>query len=69
MKLRTETLSKWDHLERRILGPGSFIPLAGKTGLIDEPTNQNFLSDAQQNAEWPVTDAETKRQAALPIVF
>ena len=38
-----ETLARWNHGSRGILGPGAFVPLAEKTGLIDALTHQISL--------------------------
>ena len=47
-----ETLARWKHPERGILGPGAFIPLAEKTGLIDALTHQIYRKAVQQTSDW-----------------
>ena len=47
-----ETLARWNHASRGIIGPGAFVPLAEKTGLIDELTRQIYRKAVQQTASW-----------------
>lgn len=47
-----ETLARWNHKERGILGPGAFIPLAEKCGLIDGLTFSIYKKAMHQVGEW-----------------
>ncbi|MCH7670930.1 MAG: EAL domain-containing response regulator [Proteobacteria bacterium] len=47
-----ETLARWNHSDRGILGPGAFIPLAEKTGLIDALSHQIYRKAVQQTSSW-----------------
>ncbi len=55
-----ETLARWRHPERGILGPGAFIPLAEETGLINQLTEQIFRKAAQQTADWLIDGLEIR---------
>ncbi len=47
-----ETLARWWNAERGVLGPGTFIPLAEESGLIDELTNEIYRKAIMQISEW-----------------
>lgn len=47
-----ETLARWNHAERGMLGPGAFIPLAEETGLIDALSYQIYEKAVQQTSIW-----------------
>ncbi|MCP5331286.1 MAG: EAL domain-containing response regulator [Pseudomonadales bacterium] len=47
-----ETLARWHHAERGLLGPGAFIPLAEDSGLIDELTQLIYRQAVEQTAQW-----------------
>jgi EAL domain-containing protein (putative c-di-GMP-specific phosphodiesterase class I)/AmiR/NasT family two-component response regulator len=47
-----EALARWHHAERGLLGPGAFIPVAEKEGLIDALTFSIYRKAVQQVAEW-----------------
>lgn len=47
-----ETLARWHHAERGLLGPGAFIPLAEDSGLIDELTRVIYRQAVEQTAQW-----------------
>jgi len=47
-----ETLVRWKHAERGILGPGAFLPLVEMLGLMDELTDQVYLKAIRQAGEW-----------------
>ena len=47
-----ETLARWNHKERGLLGPGAFIPLAEQCGLIDELTYSIYKKAMRQQGEW-----------------
>lgn len=47
-----ETLARWRHAERGILGADTFIPLAEKTGLIDELSHKIYRKAIIQSSEW-----------------
>ena len=47
-----ETLARWKHPERGVLGPGAFIPLAERTDKIDALTNQIYRKAVQQTSDW-----------------
>lgn len=49
-----ETLARWKHPDRGILGPGAFIPLAERSNLIDALTNQIYRKAVQQTSDWLV---------------
>jgi EAL domain-containing protein (putative c-di-GMP-specific phosphodiesterase class I) len=47
-----EALARWHHAERGLLGPGAFIPVAEKEGLIDALTFSIYRKAVQQVAAW-----------------
>lgn len=47
-----EALIRWNHPEKGILGPGYFIPLAEKTGLIVNLGDFALQASAREAAEW-----------------
>lgn len=47
-----ETLARWLHPDRGLLGPGAFIPLAEETGHIDELTYAIYKKAMQQAGDW-----------------
>ncbi|MFN8053642.1 MAG: EAL domain-containing protein [Acidimicrobiales bacterium] len=49
-----EALVRWQHPERGLLGPGSFIPLAEESGLIDEIGNFVLEASLRQVRRWEV---------------
>lgn len=52
-KIRSvEALARWHHAERGLLGPGAFIPVAEKEGLIDALTFSIYRKAVQQVAAW-----------------
>lgn len=55
-----ETLARWQHPERGILGPGAFIPLAEESGMINQLTEMIFRKAARQTADWLIDGLEIK---------
>jgi diguanylate cyclase (GGDEF)-like protein len=47
-----EALLRWQHPERGLLGPGEFLPLAERTGLISDVTTWVLEAALRQCAEW-----------------
>ena len=47
-----ETLARWNHAERGLLGPDTFIPLAEKEGLINLLTFAIYKKALLQTADW-----------------
>lgn len=47
-----ETLARWQHEERGLLGPGAFVPLAEDTGLIDRLSYAIYKKALAQTSEW-----------------
>lgn len=47
-----EALARWRHKERGILGPGAFIPVAEKHGLIDDLTRAICRKAVRQIGSW-----------------
>lgn len=47
-----ETLSRWWNVDRGLLGPGAFIPLAEETDLIDALSYKIYEKAVIQSAEW-----------------
>ncbi|PCI80777.1 MAG: diguanylate phosphodiesterase [SAR86 cluster bacterium] len=47
-----ETLCRWWNIDRGVLPPGAFIPLAEELGLIDKLTNEIYKLAITQLAEW-----------------
>ena len=47
-----EALVRWDHPERGLLGPMSFIPFAEEGGLIDEIGHHVLVTACEQACEW-----------------
>ena len=62
-----ETLARWKHPERGILGPGAFIPLAEKTGMIVELTYQIYRQTLQQSSDWLLEGIDTKNSVNISI--
>ena len=58
-----EALVRWQHPERGLLGPGSFIPLAEASGLIDEIGNHVLEESLRQVRRW-----ETSLGAGTPAI-
>jgi len=50
-----EALVRWKHPERGLLGPGSFIPLAEASGLIDEIGNHVLDESLRQVRRWEIS--------------
>ena len=49
-----EALVRWQHPERGLLGPGSFIPLAEASGRIDEIGNHVLDESLRQARRWEI---------------
>lgn len=47
-----ETLARWHHPERGLVGPGAFIPLAESAGLIDDLTRLIYQKAVEQTSQW-----------------
>ncbi len=47
-----ETLARWWNMNRGVLGPDAFIPLAEELGLISELTNKIYREAVVQAADW-----------------
>lgn len=47
-----ETLARWQHKDRGLLGPGAFIPLAEKQALINPLTFAIYRKAVQQISSW-----------------
>jgi diguanylate cyclase (GGDEF)-like protein/PAS domain S-box-containing protein len=47
-----EALARWPHIERGMLGPGQFIPLAERTGRILSLDRWAIATAAKQAAQW-----------------
>ncbi|PCI80780.1 MAG: hypothetical protein COB20_02685 [SAR86 cluster bacterium] len=47
-----ETLCRWKHRDRGLLGPDTFIPVAEETGLIDELTKSIYRKAVDQVSNW-----------------
>jgi EAL domain-containing protein (putative c-di-GMP-specific phosphodiesterase class I) len=47
-----ETLVRWQHPERGLLGPGSFLPLTEMLGLMDDLTDNVYRKAMRQAGEW-----------------
>jgi EAL domain-containing protein (putative c-di-GMP-specific phosphodiesterase class I) len=47
-----ETLARWMHPEKGLLGPGAFIPLAEETGHIDQLTCAIYRKAMHQAGDW-----------------
>ena len=62
-----EALARWQHPERGLLGPGSFIPLAEKTGLITQLTQRIFEKATHQTAEWMLYGINLKTSVNVSI--
>jgi diguanylate cyclase (GGDEF)-like protein/PAS domain S-box-containing protein len=47
-----EALVRWNHPERGLLGPGSFVPFAEQGGLIDQIGHHVLLAACEQARRW-----------------
>jgi diguanylate cyclase (GGDEF)-like protein/PAS domain S-box-containing protein len=59
-----EALVRWQHPERGLLGPMSFIPFAEAGGLIDEIGNHVLLTACEEASRW----SRALRGAAAPAI-
>ncbi|RKZ36433.1 MAG: hypothetical protein DRQ37_04145, partial [Gammaproteobacteria bacterium] len=55
-----ETLARWRHPDRGILGPGAFIALAEECGQIDKLTDIIFHQAVTQGGEWRASGLDLK---------
>lgn len=62
-----ETLARWNHQERGILGPGAFIPLSEKCGLIDDLTFSIFKKAMSQVGEWLANGIDLKTSVNFSV--
>ena len=62
-----ETLARWDHKERGILGPGAFIPLSEKCGLIDDLTFSIYKKAMRQVGEWFANGIDLKTSVNFSV--
>ena len=62
-----ETLARWKHRERGVLGPGAFIPLAEKCGLIDELTFSIYKKAVRQVGEWLANGIDLKTSVNISV--
>ena len=62
-----ETLARWQHADRGVLGPGAFIPLAEQTGTIDDLTYQIYRKAVHQVLEWVVSGHIIKNSVNFSI--
>ncbi len=60
-----EAVARWQHPERGLLGPGAFIPVAEKDGLIDTLTFSIYREAVQQVAAW--NRAGTRLQVSVNL--
>jgi len=62
-----ETLARWNHKERGILGPGAFIPLAEKCKLIDDMTFSIYKKALRQVGEWLANGIDLKTSINISV--
>jgi EAL domain-containing protein (putative c-di-GMP-specific phosphodiesterase class I)/ActR/RegA family two-component response regulator len=62
-----ETLARWNHKERGILGPGAFIPLAEQTGLIHDLTYAIHKKAMTQQGEWLANGIDMKVSVNISV--
>ena len=62
-----ETLARWNHAERGILGPGAFIPLAEKSGLIHDLTYAIHKKAMAQQGEWLANGIDMKVSVNIAV--
>lgn len=62
-----ETLARWQHPVRGLLGPGAFIPLAERLGLIDELSLCIYRKAVIQTAHWNALGMALKNSINLSI--
>lgn len=55
-----ETLARWKHRERGMLGPDAFIPVAEQHGLINDLTDVIFAKAMKQGAAWRAAGLDLK---------
>jgi EAL domain-containing protein (putative c-di-GMP-specific phosphodiesterase class I)/DNA-binding NarL/FixJ family response regulator len=47
-----ETLARWQHEDRGLLGPGAFVPMAEESGLIDRLSYAIYKKAIAQTSDW-----------------
>lgn len=62
-----ETLARWQHPVRGLLGPGAFIPLAEKLGLLDKLSVCIYRKAVTQSARWNRQGMALKNSVNLSI--
>lgn len=62
-----ETLARWNHADRGILGPDAFIPLAEKVGLINDLTYAIYKKAMIQAGEWHANAIDIKTSVNVSI--
>jgi EAL domain-containing protein (putative c-di-GMP-specific phosphodiesterase class I) len=62
-----ETLARWQHPVRGLLGPGAFIPLAEKMGLMDQLSVAIYRKAVIQTARWNAMGMALKNSINLSI--
>jgi EAL domain-containing protein (putative c-di-GMP-specific phosphodiesterase class I) len=63
-----EALVRWQHPERGLLGPMSFIPFAEAGGLIDEIGNHVLLTACEEASGWSAATPNTAVAARPPAI-
>lgn len=62
-----ETLVRWEHPQRGILEPDTFLPIAKQAGLQDELFRKIYRTTLQQAAEWKNLGLELINTITLPL--
>jgi EAL domain-containing protein (putative c-di-GMP-specific phosphodiesterase class I)/CheY-like chemotaxis protein len=62
-----ETLVRWQHPERGLLGPGAFLPLAEMLGLMDDITDDVYRKAVRQSGEWLAAGTSLSVSVNFPV--
>jgi EAL domain-containing protein (putative c-di-GMP-specific phosphodiesterase class I)/FixJ family two-component response regulator len=62
-----ETLVRWRHADRGVLGPGAFLPLAEMLGLMDEVTDSVYRKAMRQAGEWVAAGINLSVSVNFPV--
>lgn len=62
-----EALARWQHAERGLLGPGTFLPLAEQLGLLDELNDDIYRKAVHQAGAWLASGLQLLVSINFPV--